>query len=88
MKIIKLEENHYLIDESKSVGPDDGWALEILPDYHSGHKRSPIRLVTPQENKSCQSINQADFWNKIIASTEELEGVELMKLTEMLQLIS
>ena len=81
MQIIEFEGEGYLIDEKSSVSPDDGFALEIYPEWL--RKGGSIRLVTPKENKSCQSINQSDFWSKIIGCTKELHGVELMTLKQM-----
>jgi len=90
MKIVELEGDFFLIDETKSVQPDDGWAIEII-SYSRGGKWYEFNdarvvemcLITPEQNKNCQSINQADFWNIILASTKHLDGVENMTLEEM-----
>lgn len=83
--LVKFNNHHYFINPFESVGPNDGWAIEIKPNP-SG-ELIPTALITPEQNKNCKSINTADFWNKIIATTDKLDNIPQLTLSQLQDLL-
>ena len=52
--LINFNNHHYLINPYESVGPNDGWAIELKPN--SSGELTPTTLITPEQNKKCQLI--------------------------------